>query len=194
MQIKNKTSYEEFPIYLNFNNDLASDEAIASIVVTCVNTATNVASAVVASSSYAAGRVTLNLDAGVSGEEHKATVSATTSFGQIYEQEVYIVIDDEAENGTFDIQPNEGILASFDFVNTLVSGETISTHTVGAVKTSDGTDATATVIKGSAISGTMVVFKVDDCTVDEIYKVEIKIVTSAGKKYQRNIFVSCKEL
>ena len=195
MQLRTKTSYEEFPVYLNFKSDLAVDETVSSIVVACVNTATGVSSSVVASSSFtAAGRVTLNLDAGVDKEGHKATVTATTSFGQIYEQEVYIAINDEVVSGSFDIQPNEGILAAFEFANTIPSGETISTTTVTAIKTSDASDATATVIKGSSITGTIVGFKIDDCMVDEVYKVIIKVDTNTAKKYQRNILVSCKEI
>jgi len=194
LQLRTKTSYEEFPIYLNFKNDLAMDETVSSIVVACVNTATGVSSSIVASSSFtAAGRVTLNLDAGVDKEEHKATVTATTSFGQIYEQEVYIAINDEAISGSFGIQPNEGILAAFDFANTIPSEETIDTHTMTAIKTSDASDATATVIKGSSITGTKITFKIDDCTAGEVYKVIIKINTNTAKKYQRDIMVSCKE-
>lgn len=195
MQLRNKTSYEEFPIYLNFKNDLASDETVSSITTSSINTETNVASSIIASSAFtAAGRVTLNLDAGANNEEHKLTVSVTTSFGQIYEQEVYIVVDDEMDNGRFDIQPNEGILASFDFENAFAGvSQTINTTTVEAFKASDNSDVTATVIKGNSISGTQVIFKVDDCTGNEVYKVEVKIVTSTGNKYQRNIFVSCKE-
>lgn len=193
-----KTGYEEYPVYFNFKNFLSSAETVSSFVYTCVNTETGIdssASIIEGTPSLATPRVTVGIKGGANGEIHKITVRATTSLGQVFELENFLEIDNDFIGGTFTIQPNEDILIACDFVNNPDMGsDSISTQAVTAIKTSDGTSATSTVILASSIDGKFVKVKVGDCTANEVYRIEAKITTTAGNKYQMNILVSCKEL
>lgn len=197
MDVQQKFSYDEFPVYFNFNNFLATNETVISFTLTCVDTATGIdstSSIIEGTPSLATPRVTVGVKGGVDQEEHKITVTVTTSFGQVYELELYLEITDYEIDGSFVMQPNDEVLFACDFVNhPVMVSNPVTSKTVTAIRASDGTTVTSTVILASGIDGQKVIIKIGDCTVNEIYRVETKVVTTNGNKHQMNVMVECKE-
>mgnify|MGYP001564808321 FL=1 len=193
-----KTGYEEYPIYFNFKNFLSSAETVSSFVYTCIKADTGVdssSSIIEGTPSLSTPRVTVGIKGGTDGEIHKITITATTSLGQVFELEKFVEIDNSSIDGNFTIQPREDIIIACDFVNNPDMGsDSISTQSVTAIRTSDGTSATSAVVLASNIDGKKVLVKVGDCAINEIYRVESTITTASGNKHQMNILASCKEL
>jgi hypothetical protein len=105
-------------------------------------------------------------------------------------------------------QPSEQFPVGFNFVNYLASGEEISSVVVSAAKESDGSDATATIIEGSAQvgdvasdnktftanpSGTWVAITIKGGTDGIRYKITLKITTSVGSKFEVDVILPVKE-
>ena len=93
-----KEPAEVFPVTVDFKNELAVGETIASADVTSKNeltgtdtTATIVTGAVAINGSQVAQRV----QAGASGERHVLQFRITTSASNVYEAEVGLVVQEE---------------------------------------------------------------------------------------------------
>ena len=94
---------------------------------------------------------------------------------------------------TFTKQPSEIFSINMDFGKNMTSAETISSRTVTAIKTSDSSDATATVIDSSTISGTIIQVKVKAGTTALSYKITIKITTSTGNVWEDEVTMTVTE-
>ena len=90
-------------------------------------------------------------------------------------------------------QPSEIFPISIDFSRRLASGETISSKTVTAIIVSTSADATATVISSSATNGTAIDITVKAGTTAVVYKITIKITSSASNVFEDEITMTVTE-
>lgn len=194
MDIISKKSYEKFPIRFNYSNNLTTLETVASIVLTCVNTATGVdtSGTIISSSSIASPDVMVVLMAGAVGDRHLLTCKATTNLTTVYEKEVIINIVDSTE-GSFTKQPYETYIISMDFTNVLESGDTLASQNLTAIRKSDATSATTTVITSSGIDGGKLSVLVKAGTNGETYQLTGKVITILSYQYQMDVLMQVVE-
>lgn len=196
MDTISKKSYEKYPVRFNFSNDMTTLETVLSVVITCINpvTGADTSGAIISSSSISTPDVIVTIMAGVVGDSHLLTCKATTNLSNVFEKEVIIKIVDSIE-GTFTKQPQETYLISMDFTNILETGDTLASQTVTAIKKSDGSSATATVINGAGLDGTFKVsVVVKSGTSGETYLLTTKVVTASTYQYQMDVFMRTVEI
>lgn len=195
MDIIHKKAYEKFPREIDFTPNLATGETVVSHDLTCVDTATGLSSstAMIDSSSLATPVVTIIVKGGVTGGKHHIQVLATTSLGNVYDKDIMLEIVETIE-GVFTKQPNDKFIVAADFTSKLATGETLNSRTVTAVKKSDGSDATSTVVYSSAIDGNRILIGVQAGATGECYQIVAKVVTSNSYQRQLDIMVSVQEL
>ena len=101
--------------------------------------------------------------------------------------------------GTIRKQPFEVLDRFVDFANDLPSSDLASIVSVTAIKKSDGSDATSTVIETTSPApfippGTKrVQFRVKDGTDGEIYKVTVKASGSGGQQLEADVWLNVKD-
>ena len=86
-------------------------------------------------------------------------------------------------------QPDEEYPIVVDFSAVLGDGETISTKTVTA--TLSDVSATTTVIDSSSISGDTIILTVKGGT-ENNYKITVKITTSLGNVYEKDVLMNVR--
>lgn len=191
MNEQTKTSYEKYPVVFNFTNNIKlAGEAITDKVVTCVNVDTGVSSkaTIVISEAISSPKITLVVDAGTAGDTHKITVKAITDGGNAYTKYLLLTIANSVSD-RFSKIPTSEFLISNDFEDDLESGDTLSTKAVTATAASDGSDATSSVIESSLIEDDKVFVGVMGGTAGVDYRLTVKVVTTAGYKYQKDIIM-----
>lgn len=197
-----KLPYEKFPIYFRFSSDLVPDEEIIEedTVVTCVNVETGESSKaeIVADEMLIGQEIQVILQDGVLGEAHKITTKVHTNLDNILEKEIIVYLRKDPADTDPPVfkQPSEEYSIGNNFADELESGDSIVSHSTLATKQADGSDATATVIKGDGIADTQVhlhvgVFQGFD---GEYYLLEMRIVTALGYKYSKQVTMILKEL
>lgn len=189
-----KYSYEKFPISFNFIRELkTTGESISTKTITCVNAGTGVSSksTVVPSESISGAKVVVVIDAGTNGEQHKLTVQITTSGGNSYKKHLILDITRRCDE-SFSKMPSSEFLIKHDFTEELEDGDTISTVTVTATKTSDDSDATADVIETSVIEDDSIFAGIMGGSAGYDYRISIKIATTLGYKYQKDIMMEVR--
>ena len=93
----------------------------------------------------------------------------------------------------FTKQVSEEFVVTTDFSNDLSSSETISSATVSAIRLSDGGDLTSDIIEFSQKSAKKVLVGVQNGSNGELYRIAIKIQTSLGYKFQKNLTMKVQE-
>lgn len=197
MNIINKHSYEKFPIYADFYINLDSNETLSSYSLGCINlqTGANSKSAIVDSDSIAGTKVKVVLKADSAEGDHKITAKVTTSNDNNYEIDVIVRIKSTTGKvDRFTKQVSEEFIIVTDFTNDLGSGETISSVAVTAIRLSDGSDLTSSIIELSQKSSKKVLVGVQNGEDGELYRIVVKIQTSLGYKFQKNILMKVKEI
>lgn len=173
-----KSAYEVFPVTVDFLDELAAGEIIASID-SVVSTPVNI----VASSSFTSTTITATLSGGTNDTSNRLVLRVITNIGNKLELVIPVIVK-EVVAGYFSKSTNEKMAIAADFVDLLTSGETISTYTVTALDTLTGLDATSTVIAGYAIVNQGVRFTVMSGNSGTAYKIPVRIVTSSANSYE----------
>ncbi len=196
MNIINRHPYEKFPIYADFYINLDSNETLTSYSVGCVNlqTGANSKTTIVDSDSIDGTKVKIILKADAPEGDHKITAKVTTSNDNDYEIDIIVRIKNTTGKiDRFAKQVSEEFVVVTDFSNDLGSSETISSIEVIAIRLSDGSDLTSSVIEFSQKSSKKVLVGVMNGTGGELYRITIKIQTSLGYKFQKNITMKVQE-
>lgn len=196
MNIINKHSYESFPIYADFYINLDTNETISSYTLNCVNLQSGASSksSVVDSDSIDGTKIKVILKAASAEGDHKITAKAKTSNDNNYEIDIIVKIKTTGKIDRFTKQKSEEFVVVTDFSNDLGLNETISSSTVTAIRLSDGSDLTSSVIEFSQKSSKKVLVGVRGGGDGELYRILIKIVTSDGYKFQKNITMKVQEI
>lgn len=197
MNIINKHSYEKFPIYADFYINLDSNETLSSYSLGCINlqTGANSKSTVVDSDSIDGTKVKVVLKADSAEGDHKITAKVTTSNDNNYEIDVIVRIKSTTGKvDRFTKQVSEEFIIVTDFTNDLGSAETISSVAVTVIRLSDGSDLTSNIIELSQKSSKKVLVGVQNGEDGELYRIVVKIQTSDGYKFQKNILMKVKEI
>ncbi len=84
-------------------------------------------------------------------------------------------------------QPDEILPIIFDFAEVLGTGDTITAKTISALKISDTSDATSTIVHDSDIVGNTVVVAAKAGTDLEDYKITCLVDTTLLYKYEKDI-------
>lgn len=176
----NKTPWERTRISVDFNNELADAEAIDSFTVTCLDMAddTDTLAAIVHASAQVAdypAEVFLLVKGGALGEKHKVTVQVTTSFSNVFEEEVMVVLE-QSECGSFTKQPNDVFSFLVDFANDFEPSVLERVLSVEIAATDRDTGAVAAVISGSVIDGTTVVVGVTGGLDGHEYDISLQVI------------------
>lgn len=217
MDLLTKKEYEEFLITIDFQSLFQSLEVNNSFVVTCFNLNTNVdesdtmlfyEDSSYGEGDYGSGRyggvpdneissVTFGVKGGTVGTNYEITAKVTTDLG-IYEKEIILVIADKVE-GFVEKQPSEKFTISLDYINSLKNediryDDTIYSQETTAIKKSDGSVVTGSVIYSSGLNGLYGVKIGIQAGVDlEKYQIINKIVSTLGYKYQLDVLMIVKE-
>jgi len=196
MNIINKHPYEKFPVYADFYINLDSNETLSSYSLVCINlqTGTGSKSTVVDSDSIDGTKVRIVLKADAPQGDHKITAKVKTSNDNDYEIDIIIKIKDTTGKvDRFTKQVSEEFVVITDFSNDLASGETISSSEVSAIRLSDGSDLTSNIIEFSQKSSKKILVGVMNGTDGELYRITIKVQTSLGYKFQKNLIMKVQE-
>lgn len=196
MNVINKYVYEKFPIYADFYINLDDNETLSSYSLGCINlqTGANSKSSVVDSDSIDGTKVKTILKAGSPAGDHKVTAKIITSNDNNYEIDIILKIKDAiGKVDRFTKQVSEEFVVTTDFSNDLSSGETISSADVSAIRLSDGSVLTGDVIEFSQKSSKKVLVGVQNGSDGELYRIEIRIQTSLGYKFQKNLTMKVQE-
>lgn len=194
MNTLTKTDYEKYPVSFNFTNNLKiSGELITGKTVTCINADTGVSSksVIVSDESISSPKVILVVDAGTQSESHRITVKVTTDGGNAYTKYLFLNIASVVSDDYQKI-PSSEFLISNDFLDDLEDSDSLSTAIVTATKISDNSNATSTVIESYLVEDGKVFVGVMGGTNGEDYKIVIKVVTSSGYKYQKDIIMEVR--
>lgn len=196
-----KLPYEKFPIYFRFSSDMAPDEEIIEedTVFTCVNVETgeDTKAEVIASEELSGKNIKVVLKDGVLGQAHKIETKVHTTLDNILEQELILYIRrNPADQDKFEKQPSEEYSIGNNFADELEPGDSIVSHSTLATKLVDGSDATATVIKGDGLADTQVHLHVGVFASfnGEYHLLEMRVVTALGYKYAKQVTMITKEL
>lgn len=197
MNIINKHSYEKFPVYADFYINLDKNETLSSHSLSCINLQTGASSksVIVDSDSIDGTKIKAILKADAPNGDHKITAKTTTSNDNNYEIDIIVRIRDTAGKiDRFTKQVSEEFVITTDFANDLGAAETISSIDVSAIRLSDGGDLTSSVIEFSQKSSKKVLVGVQNGVDNELYRIVIKIQTSLGYKFQKNILMKVREI
>ena len=94
----------------------------------------------------------------------------------------------------FQKQPSEIETLTEDFATERLQGaETVSSHTVTAIKCSDETDATSDIIDSDSESAGVVTFTVKAGIDRESYKITVEVTTDAGHIYEQDVIMDVKD-
>lgn len=194
-----KLPYEEFPRTFTFAQEMVADETIILRSVVCVNLATgaDTKAAIVSAETTSGTKIILNLKGGVLGEIHKITVKIQTSLDNFLETELLLEIR-RPDDDFFFKQMSEEFSIANNFADDLEAGDFIVTNTVSATKMQDNSDATAIIIKGSGLDvakhETHLKLGVMSGQEGEYYELSIKVVTSLGWKYEKQLEMILRDL
>ena len=213
---------EQFPIKVNFSSRLAPAETITYVTVSSILTMDGTGAmddiqiadgAWKADGTITAGgspttsivygwsilnsfAVYVGIQGGVVGTLYKITVKVKTDLNNDFEDDIFLRCLD-----IFDLdlvkQPYEEFVISQNFqeaLNNYNDSDTIKSITVTAIRLSDGSDATGTVIKGSQISGKKVLVNIKNGVVGEAHRVQIKMLSNKYRLYERNIMLMSREV
>ena len=91
-----KQPSEKYPVSIDFSNSLSSGEVINSINVVAVNVATNedVTATIIDSTNYDDDTVGITVKAGTNKDNYKITVKVTSSFTNVYEEDLFMNVFD----------------------------------------------------------------------------------------------------
>ena len=90
-------------------------------------------------------------------------------------------------------QPAEDFTIAVEYSGDLDTGETISNKTVTATDLTDNSDATATVISASSISGTQVLVRVQAGSTNHDYLIHVRATTSTTQDYEHDVTMQVRE-
>ena len=192
-----KYPYEKFPVYADFYINLDKNETIEYYTIVCVNRQDGVNSknATIDSDSIDGTKVKIVLKDNNNVGDYKITVKTRTNNDNDYEIDIPVKVSNTRERtDRFSKQVSEEFVVTTDFSNDLGSSETISSITVSAIRLSDGSDLTSSVIEFSQKSSKKVLVGVQNGVDGELYRIVIKIQTSIGYKFQKNILMKVKEI
>lgn len=192
----NKYLYEKFPVWADFYINLDKNETLNYYTIACINrqTGVNSKSTIIDSDSLDGLKVKIVLkDNSVTGD-HKITVKVKTSNDNNYEIDIPVRITNIRDVDKFSKQPSEEFIVTTDFSNDLTSGETISSSNVSAIRLSDGSDLTSDIIELSQNGSKKILVGVRNGVDGDLYRIIIKIITSLGWKYQKNITMKVQEV
>ncbi|MEO2054686.1 MAG: hypothetical protein ABGX83_05245 [Nitrospira sp.] len=197
-----KLPYEVFPLLVSFVHDLDPDESVLGApVVTCVNHKSGVDSkAQIIQSEAPAGKtdVKVVIKGGVLDEIHKVTVQLTTDITNVYEKDVFVLVQAKRRVGEDLIfkQVSEEFVISNDFAEDFESGDFNISHSVVATALKDGTDKTSTIISGSAIIGSKILMGLANGVGvnGEYYELSFRSATTFGYKYERLVNMMLKDI
>ncbi|NKE69902.1 hypothetical protein [Candidatus Manganitrophus noduliformans] len=167
-------------------------------VVTCINVETGVdtKAEVISSEELSGQNIKVVLRDGVLGQAHKIETKIHTTLDNVLEQELILYIRrNPVDQDRFEKQPSEEYSIGNNFADELEPGDSIVSHSTLATKEADGSDATATVIKGDGLADTQVhlhvgVFSSFD---GEYHLLEMRVVTAMGYKYAKQVTMITKE-
>lgn len=91
----------------------------------------------------------------------------------------------------FEKQPAEEVWIKIDWSERLESGESITSHTVSAIRVDTNASAPE-VIGGSTVSGTILRIKAIDGSDGVVYKITARVTTSNGNIYESDVFMQVK--
>lgn len=173
-----RTSFDVFPIVVDFSPCLQSGETISSTTGTA-STPTNLIGMASASGSL----VTVSITGSSTSQYDMLLVKATTSLGAILEKRIPIRTQDIVEY-SFNKLPADAFTIAMDF-NEL--GESLSSAAVSAMDMGDGTDKTSTVIAGSSVDTAKNTVKagVQAGTAGRDYRISFQATMASGNKYQQ---------
>ena len=196
MNIINKHSYEKFPIYADFYINLDTNETLSSYTLNCINlqSGANSKSSVVDSDSIDGTKIKTVLKADSPEGDHKITAKVITSNGNNYEIDIVVRIKTTGKVDRFAKQQSEEFIIITDFSNDLSVNETISSSTVTAIRLSDGGDLTSSIIEFTQKSSKKMLVGIRGGTDGELYRIIVKIQTSDGYKFQKNITMKVQEI
>ena len=196
MNIINKHSYEKFPIYADFYINLDTNETLSSYIVNCINlqSGANSKSSVVDSDAIDGTKIKVVLKEDSPEGDHKITAKVETSNDNNYEIDIIVRIKTTGKVDRFTKQQSEEFIVITDFSNDLGANETISSSTVTAIRLSDGSDLTSSVVEFTQKSSKKMLVGVRGGVDSELYRIIIKIQTSDGYKFQKNITMKVQEI
>jgi len=88
---------------------------------------------------------------------------------------------------------SEAFRVSWDFVDDLASGDTVTTGTITAIKASDGTNATSTVLASALTATPVVSVQVFAGSDGEDYDLKFKAITTQGDTFERVVRVQVRD-
>lgn len=190
-----KSPIERFPVRFNFSVDLLAAETISAKTVTCVNAATGVSSktAIIDSETISSPDVVVVLKGGTEGDEHSIQCAVTTSLGNIYQRDLFLMIQ-AVVTDSFNKQPGDAFLYDVDFTRRLETGDTVASGAVLATKESDGTDVSASVAPSVEVITPKIGVHVAAGTDGETYLLGTRATTAAGYVYEKIIRMNVQEL
>ena len=188
-----KRSNEKFPIYANFQSALADSELIASYTLTCVNilNGANTKATIVNTDLNDDPKVKIIIQSGTKGDQHKITVKVVSSFSQIYEKDLLIVVNDDPVF-EFTKQPSEEPSFSLDFTNDMESGDAIAIE-VATVFDVNGVNLTSTMILGTISDGEKATTTVTGGTSGQKYLIVVAVTTNNGYVYSKGVLMNVEE-
>lgn len=192
-----KYSYEKFPIYADFYINLDKNETVEYYTIACINrqNGVNSKSLVVDSDSIEDTKVKIVLKDGNDVNDHKITVKARTNSDNEYEIDIPVKITNARERSDrFNKQASEEFIITTDFSNDLATDETLLSSTVYAFRLSDGSNYTNSVIELTQRSSKKMLVGVTGGAGGELYRIEVKVVTSYGYQFQKNILMKVQEI
>lgn len=192
-----KYPYESFPVYADFYVNLDTNEVVQYYTIDCINrqNGVNSKSLIIDSSSIEDTKVKIVLKGDNDVGDHKITVKADTNNDNEYEIDIPVKITNTRErNDKFSKQASEEFIITTDFSNDLATSETLSSSFVYAFRLSDGSNFTNYVIEFSQRSSKIMLVGVTGGAGGELYRIEVKVVTSDGNKFQKNILMKVQEI
>lgn len=91
-------------------------------------------------------------------------------------------------------QPAETFSVTVDFTPRMASGEALTSAVVTAIKMSDGSDASSSVITSSSVSTPNVSIRIKAGTAGEDYKVTVRATTTTTEVYEKDFLIQVREL
>lgn len=197
MDYIDKTSQEKFPFPFCFGNEFIDGESLSAVTLLCVDAATGVdASSTLIDSGSISGtdpHYDVVYKGGNPGKIYHVTAIGETNFGNFFEKDLWVIIDD-CPKESFSFQPRDEWVVAVDFANWMDTSDTIASRAVTAYDES-GTAVTATIISGSQITGQKIYFGIKDCADGKTYTIHVKItLTTSGYIYERILAAYCRAI
>ena len=197
MDYIDKTSQEKIPFTFCFGNEFISGEELSSIILLCANADTGLdASSVLIDSGAISGtdpHYDVVFKGGVSGDLYHVTAIGESNFGNFFEKDLWVIINDKPQE-SFSFQPRDEWVVAVDFANWMDTTDTIASRTVKAYGEA-GTEVTSSHISGSQTTGQKIYFGIKDCVDGQSYIVRVKIIlATSGYTYERILSAYCRAI